>query len=267
MREKKWIIVKLGGCVIKDKSKIREARQDIIQNLVKEIIESNVPLILIHGGGSYGHPIAKQYAIVKGIQSNIPQQILGLTQTHQAMEELNQIIVKEFQHMNYPIMPIQPSAVFSLTNELEFHGMPSLQNMLKLRITPILYGDILFSEKIGFTILSGDQIIWKLCQCMANEIQKIIFTIDKDGLIVSQSQNGKSLEEIIPYMCAKDLGKIPVYNPENRIDVTNGIVGKFDAIKKICQLDIPVQIINGLKTQVLKNALLNQEVISTYIHR
>lgn len=269
MDNRRWIIVKLGGCVITDKCRARSARFEVIQQLVSEIVDSGIPLIIVHGGGSFGHPLAKQFEIIQGYNISIPDQVYGFTQTHQAMDELNQLIVKEFQARHFPVMPMQPSAVFSFSTELQFHGLHPLLSMMKLGITPILYGDGLFSDKQGFTVLSGDLIIQHLCQIFPEQIEKVIFTIDQDGILRNRSLDASNTNanEIMREITIDELDQIPIYNPKNRIDVTKGIIGKFEAIRKICQMNISVQIVNGLKPNVLKKALLNQPIISSIIHR
>ncbi|MCK4779600.1 MAG: acetylglutamate kinase, partial [Candidatus Lokiarchaeota archaeon] len=83
------ILLKLGGSLLTDKDEPFSIREDVVKNVVKQIIDANEKLILIHGGGSFGHPLAREYSISKGINSSIPNQILGLTKTHQSMIKFN----------------------------------------------------------------------------------------------------------------------------------------------------------------------------------
>ena len=77
-------LVKLGGSVITVKEKLLTPNIVAIQRLAKEIAESRVEeLMIIHGGGSFGHPLAKQYAIQEGYKD--PSQLKGIHKTHQAM--------------------------------------------------------------------------------------------------------------------------------------------------------------------------------------
>ena len=55
------IIVKLGGSVITDKSRYRTFRREITKEIIDVISEFEEELILVHGGGSFGHIMAKRY--------------------------------------------------------------------------------------------------------------------------------------------------------------------------------------------------------------
>ena len=65
------ILLKLGGSLLTNKNKPFSIREDVVRNAVQQIIEANDKLILIHGGGSFGHPLAKKYKISKGYDTSI----------------------------------------------------------------------------------------------------------------------------------------------------------------------------------------------------
>jgi isopentenyl phosphate kinase len=50
-----------------------------------------------------------------------------------------------------------------------------------------------------------------------------------------------------------------------KIDVTGGIKGKLDSIKKICEYGIPVQLINGLEKNFIYKSLKDQKINCTLI--
>src|SRR3989442_12575717 len=60
-------ILKLGGSAITDKG--RECTPDIpaIQRIADQLRDYNLPLILIHGGGSNAHPPVTQPEISRGL--------------------------------------------------------------------------------------------------------------------------------------------------------------------------------------------------------
>lgn len=60
------IIIKIGGSVITDKnSKYPKLNKKNLKRVCKEICEvMPFPLILVHGAGSFGHPIVKKYDII-----------------------------------------------------------------------------------------------------------------------------------------------------------------------------------------------------------
>ena len=110
------IILKLGGSLITDKNKPFSIRSDILQKSIEQIINSKERLIVVHGGGSFGHPVAKKYRIANGFDISIDNQVFGLTKTHEAMINLNSIIIDNFLGHESPVISIQPSSIFLKKN-------------------------------------------------------------------------------------------------------------------------------------------------------
>ncbi|HVP26194.1 MAG TPA: hypothetical protein VMT26_00810, partial [Candidatus Bathyarchaeia archaeon] len=69
MSKAKPAILKIGGSVITDKGEELKARTNVIDRLASEIQRANTNnLVIVHGGGSFGHPIAQRYAIKDGLK-------------------------------------------------------------------------------------------------------------------------------------------------------------------------------------------------------
>jgi isopentenyl phosphate kinase len=222
---------------------------------------------LPHGGGSFGHPVAKEYDIYNGINPDVENQIFGLAKTHEVMTQLNSHITKEFLDLNYPAISIQPSSIFNKVNgNISVITTSNIEYLLNLNVLPILYGDIIIDNNNSFSILSGDQIIVKLCSTLKNfVVKKVIFAIEKDGIFIKDPDRPE-FPKLISKIGLDQLGKIQLADLENKIDITGGIEGKIENIKEIIQLNIPVQIINGLKSDFLYKALKNIYVKSTNIY-
>jgi len=61
-------IIKFGGSLITEKnSRQRKIKYDVLEFLCEEIAAvRDEKIIIIHGGGSYGHPVAKKCGIPYG---------------------------------------------------------------------------------------------------------------------------------------------------------------------------------------------------------
>ncbi|MBY8982232.1 MAG: type 2 isopentenyl-diphosphate Delta-isomerase [Candidatus Lokiarchaeota archaeon] len=263
---KKIILLKLGGSLLTDKNKPFSLRKDIIKHAIDQIGKSNKRLIIIHGGGSFGHPVAKEYNISKGLNPSIENQIFGLAKTHNTMNKLNSYIINEFLEMNIPTLSIQASSIF--LKESQNYLMKSIdiiETCIGLGLIPILYGDIILDQSGNFSIISGDQIILELCNNLKNyQVEKVIFTIETDGIYINENNtNNIKLATNLDY---KELEGISLANLGQKIDVTGGMESKFKTIKDICELNVPVQIINGLKSDNILKALRSEEVEGTYIN-
>lgn len=263
---KEVILLKLGGSLLTDKNQPFSIRKDIVKIAVKQVIDANVKLILIHGGGSFGHPLAKQYSIINGFDKSIPNQILGLTQTHQSMNKFNSYLINLFLEKGFPTFSIQSSSIFLRdSSQIITNSIDIIETALDLNILPILYGDIILDKHGSFSIISGDEIIFELCENLKNyAISKVIFTMETDGLFISDNtkENGYTL---LKECTCNELDLINLADMGQKIDVTGGIQGKLNFIKKICNYKIPVQLINGLHEGYIFKALKNQELNCTNI--
>jgi isopentenyl-diphosphate delta-isomerase len=261
----KIVIIKLGGSLLTEKNKPFSIRKDTIETAIEQIIRSQRKLILIHGGGSFGHPVAKKYNISSGMNPMIENQILGLTKTHDAMNKLNSYIIEIFLKKKYPAISIQPSSIFVKENgNLSLKSINIIRSCLNHGILPVLYGDIVFDKKGSFSIISGDDIVLALCKKLDDfDILKVIFVIEKDGLYIKENGEDPKLATDLFY---DDLDKIILADLGQKIDVTGGIKRKVNIIKKISQQYISVQIINGLKENYIFHALIGKDVKSTQIN-
>ena len=268
----KIIIVKLGGSLITDKTQPLSVNMEVVQNLSDQIrqfySETSYSLIIVHGGGSFGHPIAEKFKIHQGYNPAIKDQIEGLIQTHSLMKNLNQICINALTKEGLCTYSISPSNVFLKKKEgLKFNGRDLIVELLTHRIIPVLFGDILFVQSNNFQILSGDTIITELCRSLGTDsIQKIIFTTDEDGIYQKDALNDDF--NLVTQITAKEFLKINFESFDEKpaiSDVTGGMKGKFHEIQKIVQLGIPVEILNGQSPNLLYQALKNQAKKSTFI--
>ena len=265
-RSNEIILLKLGGSLLTDKNKPFSIREDVVRSACLQIIDANKKIILIHGGGSFGHPLAKKYSISTGINTAIPNQILGLAETHQSMNKFNSYIINLLLEQKCPALSIQASSVFIKDSQnISFYSIDIIETALDLNILPILYGDIILDKQGSFSIISGDKIILELCKNLKKyRVLKVIFTMEADGLYIKDKNNDEN--SIFVTECYSDeLGILELANMGQKIDVTGGIRGKINSIKEICKYSIPVQLINGLEIGNILKALKGQEIKCTEI--
>ncbi len=258
------ILLKLGGSILTDKNKPFSIRENVVRSVVQQIIDANKKIILIHGGGSFGHPLAKKYNISTGIDSSISNQILGLSETHQSMNKFNSYIINLFLEHKYPALSVQTSSIFIKDSQIiSTYSIDIIETALDLNILPILYGDIILEKPGSFSIISGDRIIFELCENLNKySVSKVIFTMETDGLYI-QDNNEKS--KLVTECNSNELESLELAALGQKIDVTGGIRGKINTIKEICKDNIPVQIINGLENQNIYKALKGQKIKCTEI--
>src|SRR3989344_5224165 len=87
------ILIKLGGSIITNKEKPLSPRKKTIENIVKHLKKIDEPLVIVHGGGSFGHYWSVKYNMhTKPIKYNTH----GVSIVKNSMIELNKIILDIF---------------------------------------------------------------------------------------------------------------------------------------------------------------------------
>jgi isopentenyl phosphate kinase len=113
------IIIKLGGSVITDKAKPKGSfRKNVVLRIAGEIKRAQnkkkFKLIIVHGAGSYGHPIAKKYNLNKGYSGL--NSAVGVVKCRAAMADLKQLMVKTLNDCNVMSDIVDTSSV-SMTED------------------------------------------------------------------------------------------------------------------------------------------------------
>ena len=173
-------VVKLGGGAITEKgSETPTPKLDVIERLAQEISSTRLPMAIVHGGGSFGHPIAENYHLVEGFHS--AEQVRGVVDTHRSMMVLNEIVTDAFSKAGCFAFAISTSTCFVTDNgRISSAFLEPIAFAVRLGCTPVLYGDVVFDSRLGFTILSGDQIAAYLAQDLG--ARRLIFALEFDGV-------------------------------------------------------------------------------------
>src|SRR2546425_2315298 len=83
-------VLKIGGSAITDKA--RECTPDIpsIQHIADQLRDYHLPLVLIHGGGSFAHPFVIKSGLQRGLQGR--SQLRSISDTEFYLGQLTRII-------------------------------------------------------------------------------------------------------------------------------------------------------------------------------
>ena len=265
MNEAKTTLLKIGGSVITDKNGELAAKTQEIDRLAEEIQRANVQnLIIVHGGGSFGHPTAKRYAIKEGFKED--SQRIGFSETHHVMTVLNGLLMDSLIWHNVPAVSVTPSS-FMITENGRIRGFEEslLRMLLKMRFTPVLYGDAVLDTELGFTILSGDQIISALATKFNAE--HIVIGVDVDGLYETDPKTEKTAK-LFNHLTLVELKKLQNKLPKPTArDVTGGMFGKVIELIPAIERNIPVTIVNASKQDNIYRALKEEKIEGTRIER
>jgi isopentenyl phosphate kinase len=266
MNNQSPIILKLGGSAITDKTQEASPRTDIINRLAEEIKRADLDnLIVVHGGGSFGHPTAARYGIKDGYKDD-PAQKFGFAETHHMMTVLNGLVMDALILHEVPAVSIAPSSCVITENcKIKFFDETVLKAMSKLVFTPVLYGDVVLDDKMGFTVLSGDQLVAYLA--IKYKAQKIVVGVDTDGLFDSDP---KTHPDAQPYkkLTLSELKAIqPKLGKASGTDVTGGMAGKIAELIPAIEAGVHVTVTGATKGLSIYRALTDQSVLGTEIEK
>jgi len=125
--------------------------------VAQQLENFNKPYILIHGAGSYGHPLVQQSRIHQGITNR--RQLIAFAQTQRQQNLLNTFVCEELIKRKIPAFPTQVSsnAVMSKGRLIQMNTT-AIIGLLKIGIVPVCYGVPAYDQQKKCSILSGDQI-------------------------------------------------------------------------------------------------------------
>ena len=258
------IVLKLGGSVITDKERPMTADRIAIGRLAEEVALSGVrELIIVHGGGSFGHPLAEKFKIAEGFKEE--PQLLGFSKTHRAMMELNGMIVNALLEQGVPALPLPPSS-FIITHDgrIKALNLEVLRSSLERGFVPVLYGDAVLDDVRGFTILSGDQLSARLALELG--ASRLIFGVDVDGVYTSNPK--LDLEaRLLEVLRLEEMEDVARVGGATSTDVTGGMLRKIREALPVVEAGIPVVILNAGRPHNIFKALRGERVIGTVLCR
>jgi isopentenyl phosphate kinase len=257
------LILKLGGSVITDKSKPSTPNLSTINRLAGEVSRANVsPLILVHGGGSYGHPEAKAYRIADGLKDK--KQLVGFSKTHEAMVSLNKLMVNSLLNEGVPAFGMAPSSfIVTKAGRIHFFEDAPFKQAVQTGLIPVLYGDAVLDTDQGFAILSGDQIA--SCLAVKMHAKRLIMGVDVDGLFTDDPKKVSSASLIQRVTLAEIQSLRNKIGKTSVTDVTGGMLGKVSELVLPVSQGVQALIVNALKPDNVYKSLIGEDVIGTRI--
>ena len=233
------IIVKLGGSVITDKTEYRTFRHDIVSRLAKEIADSGKKVLIVHGAGSFGHIVSKENDLMNGYKD--PAQIPAMARVMADTRELSAMVVEELLKVGIPAVSVPPGSCFVLEDgRLAIENDEVITRLLDLGIIPVMFGDVCTDRKRKFSIVSGDQIMERLCQKLDPEMA--VFVSDVDGLYDRNPKNDPKAR-MYGLVTRETMSEIDMSSDVD--DVTGGIRGKMESMLRMTNSKRKCILING----------------------
>jgi isopentenyl phosphate kinase len=269
MNDARPIILKLGGSALTDKAVEASPRNELINRMAEEIKRADLDnLIIVHGGGSFGHPSAAKYNIKEGYNEEAGglTQKFGCAETHHMMTVLNGIVMDSLILHELPAFSVAPlNCIVTENGKIKTFDESALRAMSKLCFTPVMYGDAVMDEKLGFTILSGDQLVTYLA--LKYNAERIIVGVDTDGIFEADPKNSPDAKPIKRLNLAELKALQPKLGKAAGVDVTGGMAGKIAELIPAVEAGIPITVTGATKGLSIYRALTGQSVLGTVIEK
>lgn len=244
-------LVKLGGSVVTFKQQRLLANVEAINNISKILAGVKMPIVIVHGGGSFGHYWSVRYGMHTKPDHYDSQ---GISVVHESMIALNEIIVNSLIRNNLNPYSVMPTS-FMLGQRPVATKVKEMLTIAQRKIIPVTFGDIIHTSGGRFSIISGDALMAILAEYL--KPSKVIFTLNVDGLY-KDIRRRQIIREIDPNYKSVKFADICS-------DVTGGMKRKIREAFKIATLGIDVFLINGFKTHRILDVLAGKDFEGTMV--
>ena len=268
------LLLKVGGSCISDKTLLNKALKSQSPEDIKATLDINLKridqiaaeigdaysimnkMIILTGVGSPGHFTVLKHKLHKGNSGELEQH-LGLLEAQIAVNRLRHSILESFLRHKIPAFQAYASSMYESDKMRVIRGdTGNIKRFLASGLVPVISGDMVPDVTMGYSVLSGDQILADLAEKF--NPKKIVYGSDVDGIFDSDpkiSPDAKLIPEI-----SKD--KIEEIIEEIAGDDASGQMrGKLIEIKNLLDTGFKdIVILNLTKKGILQKALNNEDV-------
>lgn len=242
------IIIKAGGSAITDKSVPLSVKKDMVETLARALKGQDEKIIVCHGGGSFGHPLALEYGIIGKVASDA--QLSGIPKIHVAMRMLSNFVCDSLSDGGCRPFSVQTSSVITSTKgRISTFDTTVLQELLERGFIPVIYGDAVIDHEYGFAIMSGDQIMQAIAERL--DVTRAIFLTDIDGIYTADPKKSDAAELIRE----TTLAGLRDIDAGTTGDITGGMKGKIREIARFEGLCDEVIVCNISSEKSIRDAI------------
>lgn len=254
-KKEAMVVVKLGGAAITHKSEQRSLNKEALMRCVEAIgaaSRTGVRIAIVHGAGSFGHAEAREYGISKGRQED-SRQMLGVAYTRQAVTELARHVADDLVAAGVPACVLTTFAALDqdhvrggrMTAAGERRLADAVSAVLDAGLCPVVHGDVVLDESMGFAILSGDDVVLALCR--RAEVNRAVFVTDVDG-VYDRPPSEPTAARIPVIRASRDSFDLQLDAKTTDVtctDVTGGMRAKLTAALEAARAGVPVAILKA----------------------
>jgi isopentenyl phosphate kinase len=236
------ILLKLGGSVLTRKDE-PETVDEVALARAAEALAGHDDLVVVHGGGSFGHHHADRHGITETAGTHDPEAVLAV---HRAMTRLNDRVVDALRERELPAVPVHPlsGAWRDRADDPGADGddpdgggedraplhVPrgTVETLAGEGFVPVTHGDGVAHRGAGVTVLSGDELLVALARGLDPDRVGVCSTVPgvlRDGAVIERVEEFDAVADALGASAATD--------------VTGGMAGK---VRALLALDAPASV-------------------------
>ena len=275
---KELVFLKLGGSLITDKTRPYTPLLDMMDDLALQIATSlrsqpDLRLVIGHGAGSFGHVAASEYKTRDGFprpsalthrerDATEDNYWKGFAEVWYQASSLNRHIMEALHKAGLRTIALPPSgSVIASDGQVTVWETTPIRMALAAGIVPVIFGDVVFDEVRGGTILSTENLFAYLVKAMAPD--RVLLAGLEDAVWEDFPARTRRLEQITPQSFEEIKHGV---GGSAAADVTGGMEAKVREMLELVQETpgLRVQIFSGTQPGNLVRALLG-EILGTEI--
>ena len=169
------------------------------------------------------------------------------------------MVTEELLKAGIPAVSVPPGSCFVADGGiLRIDNEEPVRRLADMGIMPVMFGDVVMDRQKGFCIVSGDQIMERLCEMFDPE--KVVFVSDVDGLFDRNPKTDKKAK-LIAQVTKESMSSFE--QTGDVADVTGGIRGKMESMLRMTSADRECVLVNGDVPNRLAHVLKGESVTCT----
>lgn len=236
-------VLKIGGSILTDRREYctieRASLRQVAEALAGWLPVAPFPMILILGGGSFGHNVVLEHEVGFDGQHGRPAEIFELTSR---LFELKSAVARELAALRTPAMPLQETTLFlrRMDGGLLLTEPTVLTRCFELSWLPILTGGLVPDDENSFTPVSSDRLALPLAELF--QVRRYVVLTDRSGLCDPKVAGWPLVERIRRDRHSEALSML---RSSPKVDVTGGMRGKLEATLELASAGISSVIGDG----------------------
>lgn len=255
------VVVKLGGSLLTRKREVEKLRPKVLHRLAEELAETRpVPLLVLHGAGSFGHPSAARFGLARPPTGSVNDRVRGAAIVAAEVRRLHLAVLRQL--VDAGAAPWSVPVANLARNHAGAFGELDAQPFaaaLARGLLPVAFGDVVPDDAWGVSILSADALAVELARRLA--ARRVVFATDVPGLLHGAPGGRRTVVPEITEAAVASLRDVP-----GATDVTGGIRAKLEAMLTIARDGADAALISGLTGGAVSRAVRGEPVYGSWAH-